>query len=182
MKYIDICKKWLNLFHLISTFSDVLTSGFPSFHILSILANCFASKFSDLLTFINFMFPTFTQFEKWTVKKSNFDSFQKVIFHSLPVVGLSMKYFYTILLPLNLVIFQKSIFFFKTTVFSMLAIFSNLFKFWTSNPPRPPLQLIFIAFLSYKFSKFPKTLSKTLILQNILFSSNQKMVKWLNKW
>ena len=87
MKYIDICKKWLNLFHLISTFSDVLTSGFPSFHILSILANCFASKFSDLLTFINFMFPTFTQFEKWTVKKSNFDSFQKVIFHSLPVVG-----------------------------------------------------------------------------------------------
>ena len=87
MKYNDICKKWLNLFHLISTFSDVLTSGFPSFHILSILANCFASKFSDLLTFINFMFPTFTQFEKCTVEKSNFDSFQKVIFLSLPVVG-----------------------------------------------------------------------------------------------
>ena len=60
---------------------------FPSFHILSILANCFASKFSDLLTFINFMFPTFTQFEKRTVKKSNFDSFHKVIFYSLPDVG-----------------------------------------------------------------------------------------------
>ena len=124
MKYIDICKKWLNLFHLISTFSDVLTSGFPSFHILSILANCFASKFSDLLTFINFMFPTFTQFEKWTVKKSNFDSFQKAILYSLPVVGLSMKYFYTILLPLlvSLANISKTWSFFKRAYFS-----SNLF-------------------------------------------------------
>ena len=59
-----------------------------------IFDNFFASKFSDLLTFINFTFPTFTQFvyfhqlfEKWTVKKSKFDSFQKVIFYSLPFVG-----------------------------------------------------------------------------------------------
>ena len=58
------------------------------------------------------MFPTFTQFEKWTVKKSNFDSFQKGIFYSLPVVGLCMtgdnlEYFYTGLLPLLEENFEK---------------------------------------------------------------------------
>ena len=75
-----------------------------------------------------------------------------------------------------------------------------------SNPPRPPLLLFIFAFLSYKFLKLPKTLSKTClnilfsskcwtttmmncgspseleICLNILFSSNQKTVKWLNKW
>ena len=35
-KYINICQKLLNFFHLISTFS-----GFPTFHILSIFANFF---------------------------------------------------------------------------------------------------------------------------------------------
>ena len=46
------------------------------------------------LTFINVMFLAFTQFvyfhqlfEKWTVRKSWFDSFQKVVFYSLPIFG-----------------------------------------------------------------------------------------------
>ena len=55
------------------------------------------------------IFKTFLLCDKfwklWTAKKSNFDTFQKVISYSLPVVGLCMtgynlKYFCTILLPL----------------------------------------------------------------------------------
>ena len=61
MKYINICQKLLNFFHLISTFSDVLISGYPTLHILSMVDS--------------------------KVKMSNFDSFRKVIFYSIPVVG-----------------------------------------------------------------------------------------------
>ena len=53
MKWIHLRQKWLNLYF----FRFVLTSGFPTFNILSILANFFASRFSDLFTFINLTFP-----------------------------------------------------------------------------------------------------------------------------
>ena len=147
------------LLHLISTYSDVRTSGFPSFHVLSILANFFASKFSYLLTFISFTFPIFTQlvyfhpiFEKWTVKKSKFDNFQKVIFYSLPVVGQLHNFVFIIRGKLWEVVKnskkpylyqnvnskkswligeQKDILWINNTFF-------NVGKFWTSNLPRPP--------------------------------------------
>ena len=58
------------------------------------------------------------------VKKSNFDSFHKVILYSLPVVGLSMIYFYTILLPLLVALANIS----QTWSFLKRAYFSsNLF-------------------------------------------------------
>ena len=63
---------------------------------------------------------------------------------------------------------NKKTFYKKITLFSMFASF----ELQTSNLPRPPPSLNFIAFLRYKFSKFPKILK---------FSSKQKMVKWLDK-
>ena len=43
MKYINVCQKW---------FSDLFTSGFCTFHILSILSNFITYKFFNLFTFI----------------------------------------------------------------------------------------------------------------------------------
>ena len=113
MKYINICQKSQNFLH--STFCQFLPTSF-------------ASKFSDLFTCINFMFPTFTNFlnqnwDLWTVKKSNFESFQKAILYSLPFVGLSMKYFYTILLPLLVSLANIS----QTWSFFIRAYFSSHF-------------------------------------------------------
>ena len=55
MKYMNTGQKWLNCLYLNSSFSELFTSGFPTFNNLSILATITfsESKFSDLFNFIN---------------------------------------------------------------------------------------------------------------------------------
>ena len=127
--------------------------------------------------------------------------FRKWFFYSFPVVGLlltgdNLKYFYTIVLPLLEENFEKLSKLKKGHIFTKKPIIKNLdqlankkalykkatlfwimasFELQTSNLPRPTPWLIFIPFLSYKFSKFPKTFSKLCL--NILFL---QIRKWSN--
>ena len=127
MKYINICQKWLNFFHLISTFS-----GFPTFHILSIFANFFRiqifwsfylHKFHvSYIHTICLFSPTFwTRTGTYGLSKSLILTVFRMRFcihFPLTKYEICLHNFASIISFLgrhfkNLVIFQKSTFFFK---------------------------------------------------------------------
>ena len=107
------------------------------------------------------------------VKKSNFDSFQKVVFYSLPVVGLCMtgnnlKYFYTILLPLLEENFEKLSKTQKGHIFTKKSIIKNL-------------KALSLANISQTWSYFKMLFSKEHIFLQIFVENGHILANVLSK-
>ena len=95
---LHISQNWLNFFHLISNFS-----WFPTFHILSVFANFFRIQIFWSIYFHKYhvsYIHTNCLFSATFWTRTGSKSLILTVFRKWFCIHLSMKYFYTILLPL----------------------------------------------------------------------------------